>query len=97
MLIALCPASLDTLKVSVPPAVLLAAAFCVQPTLDLDDFVACYNPMNCYVRGLGRGKPVLMCTTLYWCFQRKLDKQLGSIDVLEGMSVVLGKGFRNAL
>lgn len=32
-----CPASLDTLKVSVPPAVKLAPA-----SADLDDFVACY-------------------------------------------------------
>ena len=42
MLIASGPASLDTLQVSVPPAVLLAAAFCVPPTLNLDDFVTCY-------------------------------------------------------
>ena len=34
-----CPASLDTLKISVPPAVKLAPA-----SANLDDFVACYNP-----------------------------------------------------
>ena len=37
MLIASCPASLDTLKISVPPAVKLAAAGRVPPALDLDD------------------------------------------------------------
>jgi hypothetical protein len=28
-----------------------------------------------YVRGLVKGKPVVMCATMYWCFRRKLDKQ----------------------
>ena len=31
-----CPASLDTLEVSVPPAVKLQPHFCAQPTLDPD-------------------------------------------------------------
>jgi len=35
-----CPASLDTLKVSVPPAVRLAAAFRLQPTPDPDIIAA---------------------------------------------------------
>jgi hypothetical protein len=41
-----CPASLDTLKISVPPAVKLDAAGGARPALDLDDFVAYYNPKN---------------------------------------------------
>jgi len=35
-----CPASLDTFKVSVPPAVKLAAVFSVRPTLDPDIIAA---------------------------------------------------------
>ena len=35
-----CPASLDILKVSMPPAVLLAAASCAQPTLYPDIIAA---------------------------------------------------------
>jgi hypothetical protein len=41
-----CPASLDTLEISVPPAVKLDAACGARRALDLDDFVACYNPKN---------------------------------------------------
>src|SRR5205807_9981632 len=37
-----CPASLGTLRVSVPPAVKLAVASRARPTLDLDDFVNRY-------------------------------------------------------
>ena len=36
-----CPASLDTLRISVPPAVMLDAASSARPALDLDDFVDC--------------------------------------------------------
>ena len=35
-----CPASLDTLEVSVPPAVKLQPHFCAQPTLDPDIIAA---------------------------------------------------------
>jgi hypothetical protein len=45
-----CPASLDTLEISVPPAVKLDAACGARPALDLDDFVACYNPKNRHER-----------------------------------------------
>ena len=45
-----CPASLDTLRISVPPAVMLDAASGARPALDLDDFVACYNPKTRHER-----------------------------------------------
>jgi hypothetical protein len=45
-----CPASLDTLGISVPPAVMLDAACRARPALDLDDFVACDNPKNRHER-----------------------------------------------
>jgi len=35
-----CPASLDTLEVSVPPAVKLQPHFCAQPTLEPDIIAA---------------------------------------------------------
>ena len=53
-----CPASLDTLKISVPPAVMLAAASRVRPTLDLDDLespAVASHPLrvNCYFGSSG--------------------------------------------
>jgi hypothetical protein len=45
-----CPATLDTLTISVPPAVMLATVARAWPTLDLDDFVGCYNQKNRHER-----------------------------------------------